>query len=375
MSPLVPSCSSRYNVAMQTRTTFASFLFLFALACGSDDVAEAPSSDAGVTEAADEDTMVEAAPDSQGEDVAEDAAEDAVEADAQVTLERRTYSGSEGLRDYLLLRPAGNALPLVVVLHGCNQTAESFAELTGFRDLALAESFVALFPEQSGAANPWYCWNWFLDEHQQRETGEAAVVAAMVDEVVGEGGVDTSRVYAVGLSAGGALSVVLGTVFADKFAAVGSVEGCPFKGTPCINSPSSLTGDQLATLAHTAMGENARALPVFVVQGDADTTVSPANGDLLVEQWLGVADLVDNGLLDQSVSRDPRSVDSGAAGGKTYDILTYGDGAGPVMVLRWTVQGLGHAWPGGAAGMAFSDPAGPNAAQGAWEFLSQHALP
>jgi poly(hydroxyalkanoate) depolymerase family esterase len=355
---------------MQTRTAFASSLLLLAIACGSDDVSGTPSSDAGMTEAADQDTVAEAAPDSQGEDVGEAG----VEADAQVTLERRTYSGSEGLRDYLLLRPGGEALPLVVVLHGCNQTAEGFAELTGFRELALAESFVALFPEQSGAANPWYCWNWFLDEHQRRESGEAAVVAAMVDEVIGEGGVDTSRVYAVGLSAGGALAVVLGTVFADKFAAVGSVEGCPFKGTPCINAPSSLTGDQLATLAHTAMGQHARALPVFVVQGDADTTVSPPNGDLLVEQWLGVADLVDNGLLDQSVSRDPLSVDSAAAGGKSYDILTYGDGVGTV-VLRWTVQGLGHAWPGGAAGMAFSDPAGPSAAQGAWAFLSQHELP
>lgn len=117
-------------------------------------------------------------------------------------------------------------------------------------------------------------------------------------------------------------------------------------------------------------------MPVFVVQGDADTSVPPANGDLLVGQFLGVADLVDDGTLDQSVSRDPVSTSTETApGGKTYDVLTYEDGDEVELVLRWTVHGLGHAWPGGASGFAFSDPDGPDAASAAWAFFDDRPMP
>ncbi len=366
---------------MRLRAFTCLFGCLVSIACGgSDDTPPGPSPDAGTEDALEQDVLPEAAPDGSP-DVQEDVPGEAEggEPDAAETstgLERRTYSGPEGQRSYLIRRPPGGGdMPLVVVLHGCNQAADSFATLTGFDALADEASFIAVFPEQSGAANPYFCWNWFLEEQQRRDVGEAAILRAIVGEVVAEGGVDVSRVYAVGLSAGGAMAVVLGTVFADVFAAVGTVEGCPFRGTPCLNEPSSLTGDELALLAHEAMGAHARVLPVFVVQGDADVFVAPANGDLLVEQWLGVADLLDNDLLDQSVSREPSSVTTETApGGKSYDILTYGDAASP-LVRRWTVHGMSHAWSGGAPGMSFSDPGGPDAARGAWDFFSGYELP
>jgi poly(hydroxyalkanoate) depolymerase family esterase len=366
---------------MRLRASILLLGCLVLIACGgTDDTPSGPSPDAGTVDVVDPDVLPEAAPDGEPDahdDVsgeAEGGDPDVVETDAG--LERRTYSGPEGRRDYLIRRPAGGGdMPLVMVLHGCQQAADSFATLTGFDALADEESFIAVFPEQSGAANPYFCWNWFLEEQQRRDVGEAAILRAIVGEVVAEGGVDVSRVYAVGLSAGGGMAVVLGTVFADVFAAVGTVEGCPFRGTPCLNEPSSLTGDELALVAHGAMGAHARALPVFVVQGDVDVYVAPANGDLLVGQWLGVADLVDNGLLDQSVSRDPSSVTTQTApGGKSYDILTYGDEVLP-LVRRWTVHGMSHAWSGGAAGMSFSDPGGPDAARGAWDFFSAYELP
>ena len=366
-------------------------LGLLMIACGSSDdgttgttgdagpsdtgLPDSNPADTGPSDTAIDDVATESSPDSADD---ADAADLDADLDAADQLERRTFSGPEGLRDYLLFRPTGAGtkdLPLVVVLHGCNQSAEGFVELTGFNELAESESFYTVWPEQSGTANPYLCWNWFLDENQKRDSGEAALLAAIVDEVIDDGGIDTKRVHAVGLSAGGAMSVVLGTVFPEKFASIGSVEGCPFKGTPCLNAPSSLSGDELATIAHSSMGANARALPVFVVQGDADTNVPPANGDLLVEQWLGVADLVDNGALDQSISRQPTTTSNEtASGGKTYEVLSY-DGENGELVRRWTVNGLTHAWPGGAAGMAFSDPGGPDAAEGAWAFFAEHPMP
>ncbi len=316
------------------------------------------------------------APDGGNE--AQDGGNEAQEESGVGEFVQRTYSGSEGSLDYLMYRPAGSSakkLPLVVALHGCGQSVSDFVSTTALSKVADEAPFVVVWPQQSPVSNPWLCWNWFLTAHQRRDRGEAAVISAIVNEVVVEGGVQVSKIYALGLSAGGAMAVVLGTVFPDKFAAVGSIAGCPFKGISCINGLSALTGDELAVLAHEAMGTHARALPIFVVQGDADSEVVSLNGDRLVEQFLGVADLVDNGQMDRSISRSPVSEKLlTAPGGKTYVSSSYVGADGEELILRWTVHGLGHAWPGGSNG-TFSDPTGPNASETSWMFFNQHELP
>ena len=42
--------------------------------------------------------------------------------------------------------------------------------------------------------------------------------------------------------------------------------------------------------------------------------------------------------------------------------------AGRTFVVLCQVAGLGHAWSGGAARLAFSDPAGPDASRLIWAF-------
>ena len=355
------------------------------------------SASGGQTYDSDPDAGQDASADAvEAEDVAMDtslldAADTDVTADADAALPdldaavgggeliQRSYVGPEGTRDYLLYVPAGydgTPRPLVVGLHGCSQSASHFAYITGFNHLADTEGFLVVWPEQNIVSNTSLCWNWFSLVHQQRDTGEAAIIAGMVDEVAGTHAVDSKRVHAVGISAGGAMAVVLGAVFPDVFASVGSVEGCPFNGTPCVGSPSLMPASTLAGYVVDAMGSKARLLPLLVVQGTLDTSVLPANGELLVQQWVRAADQIDDGATNGSVPTTAASTSDGSApGGHDYEKAVYLDANGDVLVERWLVSGLGHAWPGGAPAIAYSDPQGPSACDESWRFFEEHPMP
>ena len=121
------------------------------------------------------------------------------------------------------LRP-GVAVPLVVVLHGCNQSAQDAALGTGVNAYADRAGFVAVYPEQSAADNLQLCWNWFQPRHQARGSGEPAAIARITERVLrGRGGpnLDRNRVHVMGLSAGGAMAGILAATYPDLYASVG----------------------------------------------------------------------------------------------------------------------------------------------------------
>jgi poly(3-hydroxybutyrate) depolymerase len=53
------------------------------------------------------------------------------------------------------------ASPLVVVLHGCTQTASDYNRGSGWSELAEAYGFAVLLPEQRRSNNANLCFNWF----------------------------------------------------------------------------------------------------------------------------------------------------------------------------------------------------------------------
>jgi len=150
------------------------------------------------------------------------------------------YTGSAGSRRYKLFVPSvyrGQPLPLVVMLHGCTQTPDDFA--TGTRMNILAEErgcFVA-YPAQSQKANISKCWNWFKPSDQDRDQGEPAIIAGLVRELLRTYRLDPERVYVAGLSAGGAMPVILGRTYPDMFAAVGVHSGLPYAVAHDLPSP------------------------------------------------------------------------------------------------------------------------------------------
>src|ERR1700676_2546966 len=142
-----------------------------------------------------------------------------------------TYTGSAGTRRYKLFIPSayrGQPLPLVVMLHGCTQTLDYFATGTRMNILAEERACFVVYPAQSQTANGSKCWNWFKAGNQHRDQGEPAIIAGLVRELLVTYGLDHERVYVGGLSAGGAMAVILGRTYPELFAAVGVHSGLPY---------------------------------------------------------------------------------------------------------------------------------------------------
>lgn len=283
-----------------------------------------------------------------------------------------------GDRHFLVYRPpgGGQGRPLVVYLHACTQTADDAARTTGFRELAARERFIVVFPEQDREANALRCWNWFSPAHQDRDAGEPAVIAAITRAVAAAEGSDRRRIYVAGLSAGGAMAVVMGATWPDLYAAVAVAAGCEFQGLPCAAVPSALPPEESGRRAFEVMSDHARPVPVMVIQGDRDRVVPPENAKLVVRQWIATADLADDGRDNASVASDPANHRRVTSPGRLpYEAATWAGPGGGTLIERWLVEGLGHAWPGGSPGGSLNDPTGPDATAGAWRFFTRHPLP
>jgi poly(hydroxyalkanoate) depolymerase family esterase len=239
--------------------------------------------------------------------------------------------------------------------------------------------FVVAYPEQTDRRNPQGCWSWFLENHQQRDSGEPALLADITQEVSARlgAGVDRDRIFIAGMSAGAAMAVVLGVTHPDLFAAVGVHSGLAYRSATNQRTAFEAMargGSDPARRgrdAFEAMGERARPMPIIVVHGTADTVVRPINGHQVVEQWLATNGLVAAGAFNAHASR-PHSVIRGqVAHGHPYTRYRWSDSQGQVLQEFLKVEGLGHAWSGGDHTGSYTDPRGPDASEAMDQFFAQ----
>lgn len=283
---------------------------------------------------------------------------------------RRRFTHPTGSRDYKLYLPAARAgaasaepLPLVVMLHGCTQSADDFAAGTQMNHLADAHGCLVVYPEQPSGANPSRCWNWFRAEDQGREGGEPALIAGIVRAVAAKHAVDPHRIFVAGLSAGAAMAVILGETHPDLFAAVGVHSGLPYRSASDI--PSALAA--MKGRGAAAPPPTGRAVPTIVFHGDRDHTVQARNGERVVEHAAQA-----HGPHGLHVHTETATV----PGGRRYTRTVHTDAAGRPWVEWWTLHGAGHAWSGGHASGSYTDGSGPDAsAEMLRFFLAQSPAP
>lgn len=277
--------------------------------------------------------------------------------------------GGRSVRMFVPTKPASPA-SLVVMLHGCAQTGEQFADATQMDALAETEGFVVAYPEQSAQTISTKCFRWYEPAHQARDVGEPKDLADGTIEIVAAHGVDAERVYVAGISAGAAMAVILGATYPDRFTAIGVVAGIEYKGATSIGDAFTTTmsggpsPDAQGALAFAAMGARARAVPTFVVHGTSDGIVAKVNGDQVAAQWLKT-----NTLVLGAGTIDPVAALTGNAGYPFTRFVYRATGNGASVVEHYVVDGLGHAWPGGKDGGSYSDKRGPNASALVWGFF------
>src|SRR5829696_4427368 len=281
----------------------------------------------------------------------------------------RSYSNSAGTRYYKLYIPSsytGQAVPLIVMLHGCTQSPDDFATGTRMNELSEEHTFLVAYPAQASNANMQKCWNWFQSADQRRGRGEPSLIAGITSQVIDEYEVAEGRVYVAGMSAGGAMAAtIMGSTYPDLYAAVGVHSGLAPGSAHDMSSAFTAMRQGGPVVAHNdvAEGEHREILPTILFHGDGDTTVHPRNGDRILTHLAGGGD----GSLPRVGTGQGQ-----VPGGYQYTRLTYRDAEGRDLVERWTVHGLGHAWSGGCYPGSYTDPRGPDASAEMVRFFEQH---
>ena len=279
---------------------------------------------------------------------------------AEAALTRVTGFGSNpgnlGMLTYVPERLAPSPA-LVVVLHGCTQSPGGYDHGAGWSDLADRHGFLLLFPEQTKANNPKACFSWFLPEDTARGSGEALSIRQMIDRAVLDHGVDRSRIFVTGLSAGGAMTAAMLAAYPEIFAAGAVIAGLPYGAATNVHEAlnamfqgQSRPAREWGDLVRAASPHRGAWPRISIWHGATDHVVKPGNATELLKQWTDVHGLTLKPSERSIVAGHPRDV--------------WRDASGTEVIESFAIAGMGHGTPlavgdgdmeGGAAGAFMLD--------------------
>jgi poly(hydroxyalkanoate) depolymerase family esterase len=231
---------------------------------------------------------------------------------------------------------------LVVVLHGCGQTATGYDLGAGWSALAEHYGFALLMPEQQRSNNGQGCFNWFNPEDIARDRGEACSIRQMIARMVSDHGIDSHRIFVTGLSAGGAMTSVMLATYPEVFAAGAVIAGLPYGVATNLREAlngmlqsSARPAGALGDLVRSASEHKGAWPKLSVWHGSADRTVNPANANEIVKQWLDLHDLPATPMSNGIVDGYPRQV--------------WWNADGETIVESYTITDMAHGTPLGIA--------------------------
>ncbi|PKV45395.1 poly(hydroxyalkanoate) depolymerase family esterase [Janthinobacterium sp. 61] len=264
--------------------------------------------------------------------------------------------------------------PLLVMLHGCEQSATQFAEGTRMNRLAERKGYAVLYPQQSLRSHARRCWKWY-DKLTQEGGGDVRLIVGAIEQVAARYAIDRTRIYICGISAGAGMAHIVALNHPHLFAALGLHSGPVFGAGHSLIGALQVMQHGAAARADAAIDEVLARhpafprLPTILLQGQADKVVRPINQTQLVRQSVRVNRLPADTLV--TAQRLP----GGAAGGRNpahaYALHDYQVGK-DVLLRVAQVEHLEHAWSGGDASLPFNDKAKPDASKMLLDFFSSH---
>jgi poly(hydroxyalkanoate) depolymerase family esterase len=255
-------------------------------------------------------------------------------------LETVDFGSNPGaLRMFSFVPDHRQAVPaLVVVLHGCGQTAAGYDLGAGWSTLAKHYGFALLMPQQQSSNNGNGCFNWFNPEDIARDSGEACSIRQMIARMELDVGIDSRRVFVTGLSAGGAMTSVMLATYPEIFAGGAIIAGLPFgvatnmrEALSRMYQSPARPADELGDLVRNASDHKGPWPKLSVWHGSADRTVNPANADEIVKQWLDLHQLPAAPMSEAEVDGYPRQI--------------WWNADGETVVESYTITNMAHGTP------------------------------
>ena len=228
--------------------------------------------------------------------------------------------------------------PLVVVLHGCLQTARDYDEGSGWSMLAKRHGFALVYAEQIRTNNPNRCFNWFQSHDARRGSGEALSIRQMVTRMRRTHSIDPARIFITGLSAGGGMSSVMLATYPEVFAGGGIIAGLPYGAASgmrqvmsAMKRPQARSAQQWGDLVRSASSYTGPRPTVSIWHGTADRTVAASNAAALLSQWTNVHGVSEEVFTQTSLAGHRRR--------------TWSNRRGDPVIELYLIDGMGHGTP------------------------------
>lgn len=295
--------------------------------------------------------------------------------DHERTFRARAYARSRN-RDYAIHLPPSydprRPLPLVMVLHGCQQRHRDIQRISGFDAVADRRGFAVVYPFVTSYAG-WRlenCWGWWLRDQIRPGKGEVQDLWEIAEEVRSEFNIDPRRIHVTGLSSGGGMAIAALVAHPHRFASGAAVAGVPYSETAAAVGLTRRTNGvfkavpEVSEAMSAAMGERKRAVPVFIVHSHRDTTVHIRAAENIRDSW-GHCFGVD--------TSEPSGVRSGATRGARWRYARYRGSDRRTLIETLFLEDGEHGWYGGRPGR-FSHPDAPDISEMMWDFFRAHPL-